>query len=109
MSEKTFKLSGGCHCRSVRYTLLEPSLSVQHCHCKSCRKTSGSLYATGGIMRRDKVEIEGANNLTKYQTSPGFEQQFCRTCGCNLFAYDDERVWEKSLPPFRKRIPEITF
>jgi hypothetical protein len=41
-------------------------------------------------MQRDKVEIEGAQNLTKYRTSPGFEQQFCRTCGCNLFAYDDD-------------------
>lgn len=41
-------------------------------------------------MRRDKVEIEGEQNLTRYRTSPGFEQQFCRTCGCNLFAYDDE-------------------
>ena len=83
-------LSGGCHCRAVRYSLQASPLSVQHCHCESCRKTTGALHATLGIMRRDKVEIKGAGNLTKYRTSPGFEQQFCRTCGCNLFAYDDD-------------------
>ena len=84
------KLTGGCHCGAVRYTLHSSPLSVQHCHCESCRKSIGALHATLAIMRRDKVEIEGAENLTKYRTSPGFEQQFCRTCGCNLFAYDDD-------------------
>ena len=92
MSEKTFKLSGGCHCGAVRYTIFASPLSVQHCHCESCRKTTGSLYATGGVIRRDKVEIEGAENLTSYRTSPSFEQQFCCTCGCNLFEYDDNET-----------------
>jgi hypothetical protein len=40
-------------------------------------------------MRRDKVVIEGAENLTGYRTSPSFEEQFCSTCGCNLFSYED--------------------
>ena len=84
------KLSGGCHCGNVKYTLNASPLSVQHCHCESCRKSTGALHATVGIMQRDKVEIEGVENLTKYRTSPGFEQQFCSTCGCNLFAYDDD-------------------
>ena len=91
MNDET-RLSGGCHCGAVRYTLQASPLSVQHCHCESCRKSIGALHATLAIMRRDKVEIEGAENLTKYRTSPGFEQQFCRTCGCNLFAYDDDEA-----------------
>ncbi len=85
-------LSGGCHCGAVRYTLRASPLSIMHCHCEDCRKTSGCLYQTGGVLRRDKVEIEGAENLTGYRTSPSFEQQFCRTCGCNLFAYDDDET-----------------
>lgn len=84
------KLSGGCHCGAVRYALQASPLAVQHCHCESCRKTTGAMHATVGVMRQDKVEIEGEENLTKYRTSPGFEQQFCRTCGCNLFAFDDD-------------------
>ncbi|MDH5355150.1 MAG: GFA family protein [Gammaproteobacteria bacterium] len=69
-----------------------PPLSVQHCHCETCRKTSGSFYVTGGVVRRDMVEIEGAENLTKYRASITFEHQFCRTCGCYLFAYDDDET-----------------
>ena len=84
------KLTGGCHCGAVKYILRASPLSVQHCHCESCRKSTGALHATVGVMQRDKVEIEGAKNLSKYRTTPGFEQQFCRTCGCNLFAYDDD-------------------
>ena len=90
--DNEIELSGGCHCGAVRYSLQASPLSVQHCHCESCRKSIGALHATLGVMRRDKVEIEGAENLTKYRTSPGFEQQFCRTCGCNLFAYDDDET-----------------
>ena len=92
MSEQPFKLSGGCHCGSVRYTLQEPPLSVQHCHCENCRKMSGSFGQTGGIMRKDKVSIEGDENLTIYRTSESFEQHFCRTCGCDLFSYDDDET-----------------
>jgi hypothetical protein len=88
--DNEIKLSGGCHCGAVRYTLQASPLSVQHCHCESCRKSTGALHATVGVMQRDKVEIEGAEKLSKYRTTPGFEQQFCRTCGCNLFAYDDD-------------------
>ena len=91
MSNET-RLSGGCHCGAVRYTLHASPLSIQHCHCETCRKTSGALYTTGGVMRRDKVEIIGAENLTRYRASPSFEQQFCGTCGCDLFAYDDNET-----------------
>ena len=83
-------LPGGCHCGAVRYVLHASPLSVQHCHCESCRKSTGALHATIGIVPRDEVSIEGTESLTKYRTTPGFEQQFCRTCGCNLFAYDDD-------------------
>ena len=92
MSEKSFNLSGGCHCGSVRYRLLEPPLSVQHCHCESCRKTSGCFFQTAGIMKRDKVIIEGNENLSKYRSSESFEKQFCGNCGCVLFDYDDDET-----------------
>ena len=92
MTEKIFHLSGGCHCGAVRYTISAPPLSVQHCHCETCRKTSGTLYRTGGVMRREEVVIEGAENLTGYRTSPSFEEHFCSICGCNLFGYDDDET-----------------
>jgi hypothetical protein len=92
MATSKYQLSGGCHCGSVRYTMLEPPQSIQHCHCESCRKVSGCFYQTAGVVRRDKVIIDGSDHLTKYRSSESFERQFCRTCGCALFGYDEDDV-----------------
>ncbi len=59
MPEKTLNLPGGCHCGAVRYTMHAAPLSVLHCHCESCRKASGAMFNTGGVVRCDQVEIEG--------------------------------------------------
>lgn len=85
----SFPIEGGCHCRAVRYTQLASALSVQHCHCARCRKLYGQLFASGGVIRRADLRISGADNLAKYRTSSSFENHFCRTCGCHLFAYED--------------------
>jgi hypothetical protein len=47
-----FPIQGGCHCGVVRYTLVAPALSVQHCHCSRCRKVYGHLAAQGGVIRQ---------------------------------------------------------
>ena len=47
-----FPIQGGCHCGAVRYTLVAPALSVQHCHCSRCRKVYGHLAAQGGVIRQ---------------------------------------------------------
>lgn len=87
MSE--FPKMGGCHCERVRYKLLAPSLSVQHCHCSQCRKGFATLSAQGAVIHRRDIEIAGEDQLTAYRTSRSFEYRFCRTCGSRLFACED--------------------
>jgi len=84
-----FPLEGGCHCGAVRYRLLAPAISVQHCHCERCRKIYGTFFGTGAVVKRRDVSIEGAENLTTYRSSPSLAGQFCRTCGGHLFGYED--------------------
>jgi len=48
--------------------------------------------ATGAVIERTSLQIEGAGNLTTYLKSPGYRTQFCRTCGCPLFAYEDSEL-----------------
>lgn len=84
-----FPAEGGCLCGAVRYRLLAPAISVQHCHCSICRKSSGQLSASGAVVRREDIAASGADNLSVYYTSASFSRQFCRTCGCYLFAYED--------------------
>lgn len=92
MSE--FPKLGGCHCGQVRYALLAPPASVQHCHCSQCRKGFATLSAQGAVIRKSEVDIEGEDHLTAYRSSPSFEYRFCRHCGSRLFGYEDsEPVW----------------
>ena len=84
-----FPAYGGCHCRAVRYTLLGPAISVQHCHCSQCRKLYGQQSGTGAVIQRASIRIEGTSSLADYRSSKSFRTQFCKTCGCHLFAYED--------------------
>lgn len=84
-----YPLSGGCHCGAVRFALLGPPQSIQHCHCENCRKISGEFTSTGAVISRALIRITGAGNLGRYRTSASFERQFCKTCSCYLFAYED--------------------
>ncbi len=114
----TFPLSGGCHCGAVRFELLGPPLSIQHCHCENCRKISGEFTSTGAIIRRSDIRISGAENLKGYRTSPSFERQFCQTCSCYLFAYEDSEqdllyfapaTIDGGQHPGHPRVPKATY
>jgi hypothetical protein len=94
-----FPAPGGCHCGAIRYSLLSPALSVQHCHCSRCRKVYGNLAAQGAVIRRSQIRIEGESNLTTYRSSPSFAGQFCKTCGCHLFSYEDSETELMYLAP----------
>src|SRR5262245_47794706 len=85
-----FQVSGGCHCGAVRYSLCAPASSVQHCHCSMCRTTTGSLFLTGAVVERSQLSIDrGLDSLTTYRSSSSVRRLFCRTCGCQLFCYED--------------------
>ena len=82
-------LEGGCFCRAVRYTLTAAALSVQHCHCETCRKLSASLSHPGAVCPREAITIHGQESLKQIRTSPSFERHFCSGCGCHLFGYEE--------------------
>ena len=84
-----FPVQGGCHCGAVRYILLAPAMSVQHCHCSRCRTLYGGLSGCGAVIARADIHIKSTENLTTYRSSPSFSHMFCKTCGCPLFDYED--------------------
>lgn len=89
LSMSGFPLKGGCFCEAVRYELLAPALSLQHCHCAICRKLSGTFMASGATIRKVDLQITGEESLTRIRSSPSFERCFCKVCGGHLFAYED--------------------
>ena len=83
-------LTGGCHCRAVRYQM--PS-EVQHhalCHCTDCRKASGAPAVGWALVPTDQIVISG--QTTAYASSEHGRRYFCTTCGTGLF-YTNEQIF----------------
>jgi len=91
MEESVFPLMGGCLCGSVRYTLLGPVKSVEHCHCSMCRRVHGAFFLSAALVDSDRLLVaQGADNITTFVSSEGVCRQFCPTCGCQLFTLLDD-------------------
>lgn len=89
-------LYGGCHCGAVRYSVSEPPLSVQHCHCSQCRKLFAALCAQGAVIPKAALQFQDTQALQDYESSPGFIYSFCKVCSSILTARstnDPDRIY----------------
>ena len=87
----TFALTGGCLCGNIRYSLLAPAKQVERCHCSTCWRTHGALYASLALVDREALRITtGQEGLCSYSRWPTIHRQFCGNCGCPLILVMDE-------------------
>lgn len=78
------RLSGGCHCGAVRFTVDIPERAeVVDCNCSICART-GYLHL---IVEAGNFALEqGEDMLSRYQFNTGTaEHLFCRACGIKSF------------------------
>lgn len=79
------RVSGGCHCRAVRFDmeLPEPPVPALDCNCSICRMT-GFLHI---VVPHDCFELlTGRDSLASYRFGTGAaEHLFCTTCGVKSF------------------------
>ena len=75
---------GACLCGAVRFRTEGPLRGVIYCHCSQCRKQTGHYYAATNVVG-DRLEIEGAEDVTWYAASDFARRGFCRQCGSALF------------------------
>ena len=79
---------GSCLCGKVRYQIDAELNEFEYCHCRSCRKASGSAFAANAdVDRRHFVLFDSERFLREYESSPGRFRAFCRNCGSPIFAY----------------------
>jgi hypothetical protein len=107
---------GSCLCGGVRYEVTGDLGDFGYCHCKSCRKASGSSHgANAPTTRTDFQLVRGAELLREFESSPGKFRVFCSTCGSPIYAYlsatrDILRLRLGSLDtPFEKQPRAHTF
>jgi alkylhydroperoxidase family enzyme len=80
--------AGSCLCGSIRYSVAGELGDFGYCHCKSCRKASGSAHAANAPLERERLNlVDSAGTLREYESSPGKLRAFCGACGCPIYAY----------------------
>lgn len=90
---KPVRATGRCLCGSVKYSVVGPLRStVTACHCRTCRRFSGGIYA-GTLAKKEHVVIDQDGALKWYQSSEHARRGFCGNCGSSLF-------WDGSDEPF---------
>ena len=81
------KYIGGCLCGKVRFEINGDIQDIVYCHCSQCRKAQGSAFATNGNLDVEKFKfVQGENELTGYESTPGQTKYFCSTCGSPIIS-----------------------
>lgn len=79
--------TGSCLCRAVRFEVTGDLAPIQVCHCGDCRKAQGAAFGTNiPVASADFRLLSGEDHLQAYESSPGKERVFCRTCGGPIFS-----------------------
>lgn len=83
-------MRGSCLCGSVRYEVEGEPLGINYCHCRQCRKASGSAFATNAGVSRTRFRVtEGEHEIVAYESSPGKRRHFCGRCGSPIYSSAD--------------------
>lgn len=78
---------GSCACGQVNYSIIEKPYFTQACHCKDCKKSTGSSYVIHSMIHEDDLSIDSELDFTELPTGSGVGQQayFCSKCGVYIF------------------------
>src|SRR5262245_32268841 len=76
-------VEGTCLCGDVAWSAESLEL-VLFCHCSICRKLSGASFASTGATPERDFRWLRAENVRRYESSPGLFRQFCRRCGSKV-------------------------
>ncbi|PCH44184.1 hypothetical protein WOLCODRAFT_123168 [Wolfiporia cocos MD-104 SS10] len=85
--------NGGCYCGQIRYELYlnspnEARMSI--CHCKNCKKFTGSEFGITAKVPRSAIRIT-KGQTTRHESDNGsgttLTREFCGTCGSGITEY----------------------
>ena len=82
------RVSGGCQCGQVRYSVELASDDAYWCHCRMCQKATGGIAAA--FVSVDRGSMQWETEPDWYASSPVARRPFCSACGTPLgFAWAD--------------------
>ena len=94
------KLSGGCLCGSIRYSILQQPILAYTCNCRFCQKDTGTAYRSALAILNKHVELTGKDfSVYTYKSvEHGRElyKNFCPNCGTTI-SLKTERFPERQV------------
>ena len=80
-------LKGSCACGNVQYEIIDSPLFTQACHCKDCKKSTGSSFVIHTMIFEDDLVVNGEVSSTELPTGSGrgYRAFFCVNCGVYLY------------------------
>lgn len=86
IAECTYR--GSCLCGKINYEIRQNLGEFGYCHCRSCRKASGSAHGANVGVDRANFRLDDPDKLLReFESSPGKLRAFCSRCGSPLYAY----------------------
>ena len=88
----TNSTSGSCLCGAVRFQIVGKFENFFLCHCRRCRKDTGSAHAANLFSTTATVEWLSGHDLARTFLLPGTRHRkcFCTECGSALPCADDD-------------------
>ncbi len=83
---------GSCLCGAVRFQVACELPAPDICHCQSCRKQSGHLFASTDVPK-SALTVTDNGALSWYASSAKVRRGFCSRCGSTLFWEPVHRDW----------------
>jgi hypothetical protein len=87
-------ITASCLCGGVRFEIAKMVGPFELCHCRRCRKASGSAFAAMiGVEAADLRLVAGGELVVTYaaplvESPPPYRTAFCRRCGSALPVVD---------------------
>lgn len=81
-------MNGSCACGAVSFRTEGPLRPVIVCHCDTCRKTSGHVWAATSVPLA-RFHLTRDDGLAWFSVSPKAQRGFCNRCGSSLFWQPD--------------------
>jgi hypothetical protein len=87
------KITGGCLCKAVRYTIAAEPVVTRICWCRECQYWGSGSSTVNVCFPSAAVSVEGAlSDYTSLAASGSpMRRRFCPKCGTNVFSGADTR------------------
>jgi hypothetical protein len=92
-------IRGSCLCGGVRFEMTRAIGPFELCHCRRCRKASGSAFlADLGVRTEDFRLLSGRELISTYaapilRSPPAYRTSFCSRCGSPVPNPDPNAEW----------------